>query len=258
MNAVNAANATVLPDSTATVKKVVFSLIVLIVLIALAAVVIDQQKNDPAESYVNAINLVLHVGISPDADNAWLLVLFSIAGGIIIIYLALLLVQAMYTNAMKKSIDEARRMKKIKEFSNHYIICGGGSLGFSVGKTLSTRGLPAVVLDKDDERVAEMNAADIPALEGDCFNNEFLKEAGIMKAKTVIACLNDDGDNLLLTMLVKELNPNVTVIAEATYEKYASQLKRAGADEVVLPREIGGRYMAKLAVGGSSTGVQTP
>lgn len=251
-------NTAVLQSSTASVRKVVFSLIVLVILIALAAVVIDQQRGNPAESYLSAVNLILHVGIPQDAENGWLLLLFSIAGGVIIIYLVLMLVQAVYTNAMKKSIDEARRMKKVKEFSGHYIICGGGSLGFSVGKTLAKNGQPVVVLDKDDERVAEMNAADIPAVEGDCFNNDFLKKAGLMKAKIVIACLNDDGDNLLLTMLVKELNPNVKVIAEATYEKYAIQLKRAGADEVVLPREIGGRYIAKLAMGGSSTGVHAP
>ena len=245
-------------QSTAPVRKVVFSLMALVILIALAAVVIDHERRNPAESYLTAVNLVLHVGIPPDAENGWLLLLFSIAGGVIIIYLVLMLVQAVYTNAMKKSIDEARRMKKVKEFSGHYIICGGGSLGFSVGKTLAKRGLPVVVLDKDDERVAEMNAANIHAMEGDCFNNDFLRQAGLMKAKTVIACLKDDGDNLLLTMLVKELNPNVKVIAEATYEKYATQLRRAGADEVVLPREIGGRYIAKLATGGSSAGVHTP
>ncbi len=247
-----------LQNDAAPFKKVVYSLLVLIMLVALAAVIFDQQYNNVPESALHAANLVLHVGIPLDADNSWLLVLFSIAGGVITIYLILIFIQAVYTGALKKSIQEARLVKKLKEFSNHYIVCGGGSLGTSVGEALVKRGLSVVVLDKDNERVADLNRQNVPAIEGDCFDASYLKQAGIMKARGVIACLNDDGDNLLLTMLVKELNPNTKVIAEATYGKYAAQLKRAGADHVVLPREIGGLYIAKLAAGGSSAGVHAP
>lgn len=244
--------------TAATTKKVAVSIIALIALLAGATMLLNEQEKNPATAFSHAVNMVLHLGIPEGAEENGFLVLFSIAGAVVTVYLILIFISALYTNAIKKGLKEAKLVKKIQELSNHYIICGGGSLGFSVGTALVKRGLPAIVIDTDNERVAELNAADVSAIEGDCFDKECLRKAGVMKAKTVIACLNDDGDNVLVTMLVKEMNPNVKVIAEATYEKYVNQLKRAGADEVVLPREIGGMYIAKLAAGGSSSGVAAP
>ncbi len=141
---------TSLVQAPATTKKVVFSIIMLVALLAAATILLTKQQNgqqNPGEAFSNAINIVLHLGIPSDAQDSGLLVLISIAGAVITVYLTLIFVRAVYTDAMKKSVQEAKLVKKINELSNHYVICGGGSLGFSVGKALVKRGRAAVVID---------------------------------------------------------------------------------------------------------------
>jgi voltage-gated potassium channel len=50
------------------------------------------------------------------------------------------------------------------------------------------------------------------------------------------------------TVLARQLNPNVRVVARATTEKAAMRLKAAGADGVVSPAQIGGMRLASEMV----------
>ncbi len=233
----------------ATLKKIIISLLLLVGLLAAGTFLFFRQTGNLPQSLLKAVKLVLHV--DPGSGGA-VMFLLSVAGAIISIYVIMVIINIFYTDKLKKSIEEARLLKKISKLKDHYIICGGGSLGFSVGRALVKKGMSVVAIEADNERVSELNNAGILAFEGDCFEKSYLEKVQIKKAKMVIACLNDDGDNLLVTLLVKEMNPDVRVIAEATFEKYITQLKRAGADQVIVPREISGIYIAKVAAAGAA------
>jgi voltage-gated potassium channel len=194
------------------------------------------------------MQLVTHIDIPMESkDAAAALFLLSFLGAVVSIYIILILINIFFTGRFKKSVEEARTLKKIQQMKDHYVILGGGSLGASVARALLDKGRQAVVLEKDNETAVELNHQGIPTLEGDCFDREYLETVGVKKARTVVACLNHDGDNLLLTLICKEMNPKVKVIVEATMEKYVGQMKKVGADRVVLPRKIGGTYMAEVA-----------
>ncbi len=233
----------------ATFNRILVAIFVIIFLVAAATMTMYKQTNDPQEAVYMAMELVTHIQIPDDArDHAGLLFLISFIGAVVSIYIVLILINIFFTGRFRKSVEEANTLKKIKQMKDHYIILGGGSLGSGAAKALIDKGETVVVLEKDNEIVQELNHNGVPALEGDSFDREYLSLAGIKRAKAVIACLNHDGDNLLLTLICKEMNPTVKVIAEATMEKYVTQMKKVGADRVVLPKKIGGVYMAEVAM----------
>lgn len=232
----------------ATFNRILVAIFVLIFLVFAGSLVIYKETNDARESVFQAMQLVTHVEIPRGStDAAALLFLISFFGAVVSVYVILILINVFFSGRFKKSIEEAKILKQIKQMKDHYIILGGGSLGESVAKALMEKGKQVVVLEKDNENVAELNQEGIPTVEGDCFDRHFLETVGIKKAKVVVACLKDDGGNLLLTLICKEMNPSVKVVVEATMEKYVPQMKKIGADRVVLPRKIGGTYMAEVA-----------
>lgn len=61
-------------------------------------------------------------------------------------------------------------------------------------------------------------------------------------------CTDDDKIALVTTVLARQLNPKIRIVARATTERAASRLRQAGADGVVAPAQIGGMRLASELV----------
>jgi len=79
---------------------------------------------------------------------------------------------------------------------------------------------------------------------GDFTDEDVLKKAGVDKAKFVIVSTGDDSKTILTTLIVKKLNPNAFIIAEALRAENVELLKFAGAKSVVLSEGFAGRLLA--------------
>lgn len=147
---------------------------------------------------------------------------------------------------------EARRKKKmikeIEKMEEHYIVCGYGRVGRQVAEELKSENVEFVVIDRDNREAQNAKAEGLVNIEGDPIKEEVLIKAGIQKAKTLIAALGSDTDNLFLTLTAKSLNPNIFVVARASEEENVQKLEKAGADRVSLPYRIGGYHMAGIAL----------
>jgi voltage-gated potassium channel len=49
-------------------------------------------------------------------------------------------------------------------------------------------------------------------------------------------------------LTARELNPDITIISRASNEASVNKLKRAGANNVIMPEKIGGAHMAALVM----------
>ncbi len=67
-----------------------------------------------------------------------------------------------------------------------------------------------------------------------------------MHATALVACTADDGDNVLIALTGRGLNPGVFVIVRVKTEENEPKARRAGADRVIAPAAIGGRRIAAL------------
>src|SRR3982750_1426073 len=71
-------------------------------------------------------------------------------------------------------------------------------------------------------------------------------EAGVERAKALITTLPTDADNLFIVLSARSLNPHLQIISRASESNSISKLKKAGADNVIMPDRIGGAHMATL------------
>jgi voltage-gated potassium channel len=145
-------------------------------------------------------------------------------------------------------LEQRRTQRMIDALSDHYIICGFGRVGRQVARDLRAGNARYVVIDDNPENRELARGVGIRFLEGEAAEDEILLQAGIERARAVIACVDSDAENIFITLTAKELCPDVLVIARASVEDSEKKLKRAGADRVISPYKASGSEMARLAL----------
>jgi len=142
-----------------------------------------------------------------------------------------------------------RQMKaKIAKLKEHFILCGYGRVGEEIARTFSEEGVPFVIIDSRPENTAMAEEQGYLYLLGDATSDKLLEEAGIERARGLVAAVGSDVDNTYITLSARGLRPDLLIEARASSEETETKLKRAGADRVVSPNSIGARRMAMLAL----------
>jgi voltage-gated potassium channel len=109
-----------------------------------------------------------------------------------------------------------------------------------------------LVVSPDGERLRELAEHGINVLTADPDDEESLRSAGVERARTVIVATNDDAADALTILTVRQLNPNVTILAVATNRENIAKLERAGADSVISPAVIAAQQLMNSVVGADS------
>lgn len=139
-----------------------------------------------------------------------------------------------------------RVSKKVNGLRGHYIVCGYGRLGKPICEELTAANKPFVVIEKNPAKIELLMTANYLFVNGDATQDEILLKAGISQAKGLVAVLANDADNVYLTLSAKGLNPEVFVVSKAIEEGTITKLRRAGANRIVSPNEIGASRMVHL------------
>jgi voltage-gated potassium channel len=139
-----------------------------------------------------------------------------------------------------------RRMdRRIAAMRGHVILCGWGRVGRAIGDELAAAGTDIVVIDIDPARFAE---TDMASIVGDATEDRVLEQAGLRRARALVAALSNDAANLFVTLSARALRPDVFIVARARVEETEEKLRRAGADRVVNPQNIGGARIAAFVL----------
>ena len=136
---------------------------------------------------------------------------------------------------------------KIKNLSNHVIICGFGRNGMQAAERLKAYKKPFVIIERNRD-IIERYEEDVLFIEGDANEDEVLQEAGIDNAQCLIVALPDDAANLFVVLSARQLNERLFIISRASLVNSQKKLRLAGADKVIMPDKIGGDHMASLVV----------
>ena len=141
-----------------------------------------------------------------------------------------------------------RIMKEADRLHGHVIICGYGRNGQQACDTLKIHNVPFVVIEKDEARMEQISSDHhgLIFFTGDATEDWVLKKAGIDKAKALITALPDDADNVFIVLTARAINNNIRIISRASKQSSIQKLKKAGADNVIMPDRIGGIHMATL------------
>lgn len=144
---------------------------------------------------------------------------------------------------------EGRRMdKRIAAMSGHHVVAGLGRVGSTVAEEFDERGTPFVAIDASEDALALARARGWAYVHGDASLEDTLTKAGLDRARSLVTALDTDADNLFVTLTARGMKPDLFIVARSTAASAEAKLRRAGADRVLTPTEIGGRRMAAMVL----------
>lgn len=142
-----------------------------------------------------------------------------------------------------------RMDKAISRLNEHIIVCGGGRTGRPIVNEFYKTHTPFIVIELNDNVLYDLkHIGNIPYIEGDATEDEVLLDAGIERARGLIAALGDDKDNVFIVLTARALNPSLRIIARCNEEENQEKIRKAGANEIVSPNAIGGLRMASTMI----------
>ncbi|NDV27215.1 potassium channel protein [Desulfovibrio sp. JC010] len=195
---------------------------------------------------VITLSTVGFMEVLPLSDQGRLFTSILILGGVGgFAYLIGAFSQLLVEGRLQAILGRRRMQNTIGKLKGHIIVCGYGRIGQIVTKEVLDEGLDIVVIENNPELVSQMEAAGIACIEGDATNDEILSMAGLSNAGTLIAAMSDEAANVYVTLIARQSNINVNIVARGNNTTSISRLEFAGADRVVLPHTIGGVSMAQ-------------
>lgn len=142
-----------------------------------------------------------------------------------------------------------RRMKeKIENMKDHYILCGYGRVGAEIAHEFGHRNVPFVIVETNPTAIGDAHKLGYLVVEGDATTDIALREAGIDRARGLLAASDSDSGNTFIVLTAKTLRPELYVVSRAGRAESESRMHRAGADRVFSPYVIAGRQMAHSAL----------
>ncbi|MEJ2672369.1 MAG: ion channel [Deltaproteobacteria bacterium] len=130
---------------------------------------------------------------------------------------------------------------------NHVILAGEGALATNTALELQARGIPFMQIIASSSTPAHLSEDLV--IHGNAGDDLVLMEAGIDSAILVIAAREDDGENAFISLVAKDLNPSVRVLAVASSQGSIRRLRLARAEIVFAPSVVGSRLLANLVEG---------
>lgn len=139
-----------------------------------------------------------------------------------------------------------KRMRQaIAELKHHVIVCGAGVVAGHLIEELVRVQRPVVAVIPQGSAPPQLDVPqELPHIVGDAADEDVLAEAGLARADGLVAALELDRDNVLVTLTARQMNPAVRIVAMLVDPRHEGKLRRAGADSVVSPFLIGGMRMA--------------
>jgi voltage-gated potassium channel len=173
--------------------------------------------------------------------NAFLLV----CGVGVVGYAASIATRFVFEGEMGRVFWRRKVERRVARMEGHYVVCGHGRVGRTVAEELGRHGVPFVVIERNEDAVRDRIDRGEDVILGDATNEAILAQAGLDRAKGLVAALESDADNLYVTLTARESNPGIRIVARTSDDTASARLKRAGADRTIAPTKIGGREMVQ-------------
>lgn len=155
--------------------------------------------------------------------------------------------ETVVAGGLQKALGARKMSKKLGKVTDHFIVCGYGRIGEVICRLLARHGRTFVVIENGDAELRTIQEHGYLCVPGDASDDDVLLLAGVKRAKGLIGVVSSDSDNLYITLSARSLNPDLYIITRSSGDMRAkSKFKRAGADKVISPYDIGATRMANL------------
>jgi voltage-gated potassium channel len=209
------------------------------------------------DAFVWTIDTVATTGADrapTDTGGEIIKVLLTLLGVGTLFYALIALTELVVTGELGTILSERRARRMTERLRDHYIVCGFGRVGRQVARDLRAAGALYVVVDDDPANREAAYAPGVRFILARPSDDDALRDAGIARARAIVACVDSDAENIFIALTARELRPDIAIVARASQEEAESKLRRAGADRVISPYKASGSEMARLALHPNVTG----
>ena len=128
----------------------------------------------------------------------------------------------------------------------YIVIAGLSNIGKDLAELLVKEGNEVTVIDRDQARCAGLaDVSECMVITGDASQKAVLEEARVRNAHAFVAAAGDDSENLMLSMVAKEVGAK-TVISLVDEEEHEETFEQAGVTLQVNPDMVAAEYISRL------------
>ncbi len=120
------------------------------------------------------------------------------------------------------------------------VVVGAGEVGQTVATALDDAGVHYTLVDRQNR-----DGVDVV---GNATEAETLTRAGVDRARTVVFAVGEDPATEFATLVARDCNPDVEILARAQETENVTKMYRAGADYVLSLATVSGRLMASAVL----------
>ena len=142
-----------------------------------------------------------------------------------------------------------RSDRTLAALQNHVILCGFGPTGKDLATAFLEEKVPFVIIEMNPDKIREAKKLHMKVLYGDASNQEVLKRAGILRAKSLIVSFPDALGMTQIIRVAQDLNPNVSLAVRTRYSGQMPHLYELGADIVVTEEWEASHELNRLVLG---------
>lgn len=141
-----------------------------------------------------------------------------------------------------------REFKMISKLRDHVVVCGGGVMARTVIASLYQQKTNVVALVQEEEQLNQLQRLfpDLLAIHTDPKSELSMADANILNAKYLVAAMESDFDNLLITITGVGLGTNIQIYSCAMNNELAARMLKVGASHVICPMVLGGNQVATM------------
>jgi voltage-gated potassium channel len=181
------------------------------------------------------------------AGKWWTIAVVAFGFGVLT-YTVLALVAYVIEGHLGEQFGARRMRRRVAKMQDHFILCGFGRVGREIARDFTAEKIPFVVVDINPDSLERAAAQGFAVMKGNAADVGTLQAAGIDRARGLVTAVDDDADNIYVTLSARVLKPDLFIVARANAEDAERKIRLAGANRVISPYTIGGRRMASLAM----------
>jgi CPA2 family monovalent cation:H+ antiporter-2 len=112
------------------------------------------------------------------------------------------------------------------------VVIGYGPVGRTLVRLLRENDIEPTIIEMNLDTIRQLREEGIQAVYGDASQRDTLESAGVALARTLILSASGFPNGAEVIRLAREMNPDIHVLARATYLREHPALSQAGADQV--------------------------
>ena len=197
-------------------KSILYFVLLILIGVIGYSLLLNIKLIDAIYMTIITISTVGYKEVAEMSSAAKLFSIFIILGGLTLVgYTLTNFVEFLAGGHFQNAWRNRKMDKKIEELKDHYIVCGAGETGQNVAAQLKLSNAPFVVIDERLDKAEELRENGCLVITGEPTHEAILKQAGIERAKGLVAALSTDSENIFVVLTARYLNKDLFIVSRA-------------------------------------------